>query len=389
MVILRSFSCLLLSRNCCAVYLSGLSPARAAAEAAMARAIAEAALQIPLTIAGIAFAGGAVAGLKISTGRQIGAGSAAFCAVAAIAPATGTRFSAAATALLATSGAQAFVAELLGPSAAGGAGGAGRRAGPGEGAGGRRTRIRGGRQGSGCLAADCLLAVMVAAVCQPAATVVAVVLPGQCTAGVALLAPLPVGAVTVAVIVLHLSDIVGVVVAQHSIALPGAAAEQPGVPPPAQAAGNTAGHFPVRPGYFGSGLRLQVYIDPFSFYRTILEFAVEGSAILEIQGTKATRLSILRHAHIKHIRSVIMGRAAGLRLFHHIAGTVAPSECSIHCFPVGICIGTFPTGMAVFEAAGISAAIGKSQRSLAAGDLVGKLSFVSAAIFPLPLSARI
>ena len=353
----------------------------------MARAITEAALQIPLTIAGIAFAGGAVAGLKISTGRQIGAGSAAFCAVAAIAPATGTRFPAGSAAFLAAPGAQAFVAELLGPSAAGGAGGAGRRAGPGGGAGRRGTRILGGRQGSGCLAADCLFAVMAAAVYQPAAAVVTVVLAGQCTAGIALLAPLPVGAVTVAVIVLHLSDIVGVVVAQHSIALPGAAAEQPGVPPPAQAAGNTAGHFPVRPGYFGSGLRLPVYIDPFSFYRTVLEFAVEGSAVLEIQGTKATRLSILHHAYIKHIRSVIVWSAAGLWLFHHIAGTVTPSECSIRCFPVGVCIGTFPAGMAVFEAAGISAAVGKGQRTLAAGHFVGQLSFVSAAVFPLPLSA--
>ena len=113
MVILHSFFYLLLSHSCCAAYLSGLSPARAAAEAAMARAITDAALQIPLTIAGIAFAGGAVAGLKISAGRQIGAGSAAFCAVAAIAPATGTRFSAAATALLAASGTQTLVTDSL------------------------------------------------------------------------------------------------------------------------------------------------------------------------------------------------------------------------------------------------------------------------------------
>ena len=70
---------------------------------------------------------------------------------------------------------------------------------------------------------------MIAAICHSAAAVMTVILTCQCAAGIALLTPLPVGSVAIAVVVLYFANIIGVVVAQHPIALPGITAEQTGI----------------------------------------------------------------------------------------------------------------------------------------------------------------
>lgn len=79
----------------------------------MAGAVADTALQIPLAMTGIAFAGGAIARLQCSADRHIGAGAAALCAASGEAPGAWTRFLAAATALLAASGTQTLVTDSL------------------------------------------------------------------------------------------------------------------------------------------------------------------------------------------------------------------------------------------------------------------------------------
>ena len=152
---------------------------------------------------------------------------------------------------------------------------------------------------------------MGAAVCHSSGLIVAVILPCQRPAWVAALAPLPVSAMTLAIVILYLSDVVGIVVAQHSIALPGFATDKSGIPPPTQAAGNSADHFPVRTGYLAGIIRFSIHIHAFSAYCSIPEFSIEGSAFLKIQHTEAAGFPIFHHTNVDHFCPVIMGCAAG------------------------------------------------------------------------------
>lgn len=132
---------------------------------------------------------------------------------------------------------------------------------------------------------------MSAFVLQSSGIVVTVILPGQGTAGVAALAPLPVGAMAVAVVVHHLADVVGIVVTQHPVALPGLTADQTGIPAAAQAAGNPVDHGPVTAGHLCNGICLPIHIHAFAFNRSIQEFPIEGAAVLKIQSTEAAELT--------------------------------------------------------------------------------------------------